>query len=51
LLVGLVVVGPLSAKTQTGRASRWQVLMVSGSLIVDIAGFVQKGDATGWMSY
>jgi hypothetical protein len=50
LLVGLVVTGTLSAKTQSGQASRWQVLTVSDSHIVDIVGFEQKSDATAWMS-
>lgn len=50
LLVSLAVTGTPSAKKQRGRASRWQVLTVSGSLIVDIVGFEQKSDATTWMS-
>jgi hypothetical protein len=51
LLVGLVTTGTLSANTQSGRASRWQVLTVSDSQIVDIVGFEQKSDPIAWMSH
>jgi hypothetical protein len=51
MLVGLVVMGASSTKRLSGRATRWQVLTVSGLQIVGIVGFEQKSDATAWMSH
>jgi hypothetical protein len=50
LLVGLTVMGTSAAQEQGGRASRWQVLTVKDSHIVDIVGFETKSEAAAWMS-
>ena len=51
LLIGLTIVGTSTAKKKSGRTSRWQVLTVKDTQIVDIVGFEQKSDATTWMSH
>lgn len=45
LLVGLVVTGTWAARERGGQATRWQVLTVRDSRIVDIVGFEQRSDA------
>jgi SnoaL-like domain len=50
LLVGLVVSGTPAAKDHGGRATRWQVLSLENSKIVNIVGFAQKSEARAWMT-
>jgi hypothetical protein len=45
ILVGLTVRGPRAADAPDGETQRWQVLTVSGGLIVDIVGFDDRSEA------
>jgi ketosteroid isomerase-like protein len=45
ILVGLKVLGSLSAEEHGGEADRWQVLTLSGGRVVDIRGFDDRAEA------
>jgi SnoaL-like domain len=45
ILVGLTIRGPRAADAPDGETQRWQVLTVSGDLIVDIVGFDDRPEA------